>query len=163
MFFAILLIGPTSLFTNARPADDPDSSLQAEYAAFADENCPTGPNDPFRSGFITPADGCVSLFKLRDPNDPNAPPQISGFKSGFYSLAPDKPFDTTNYACKLSYYTGTLCLGIKVGETETIVPTESHFGSCVNFELPPDIFLPSVPVPDALKEANSVKMTCHPK
>lgn len=74
MFFAILLIGPTSLFTNARPADDPDSSLQAQYAAFKDENCPTGPNDPFRSDFITPADGCVSLFIPSDPNDPNAPP-----------------------------------------------------------------------------------------
>lgn len=75
MFFAILLIGPTSLFTNARPADDPESPIKAEYAAFRGENCPTGPNDPFKSDFITPGI-CVSL---RDPGNPSAP----GYKSGF--------------------------------------------------------------------------------
>lgn len=45
MFFAILLIGPTTLFTNALPADgDIPETIQVEYAAFLEKDCPLTAN-----------------------------------------------------------------------------------------------------------------------
>lgn len=41
VFFAILLIGPTTLFTNALPADgDISETIQVEYAAFLEKDYP---------------------------------------------------------------------------------------------------------------------------
>lgn len=153
MVFAILLIGPTSLFTNALPADgEITEPIKAEYAAYLDLDCPSNPNvGTYKSDFITP-DNCVPLVKPTDPDNLN-PPVFSGYRSG---LAAQQTLDTTKYACRLSYYAGTDCSGFSVGRTEILGPPVG-FGPCVNFRY----FLDILGLFRA--KANSVKMTCEPK
>ena len=152
MFFAILLIGPTSLFTNALPADgDNTEPITGEYGVFLNRDCPLENGEIFKSDFIIP-DICVSLVRPSDLDNPNDP-VISGWKSGL--AVQGGKLDTEKYDCRLSYYAVPHCVGLPVGQTDIFGP-ELGPGPCVNFSPLPHL------LPDLQAEANSVKLTCNP-
>lgn len=150
MLFAIFLIDPTSLFTNALPADGTDLPMRAFYTAYENQNCSDGKGDIYSSNIIT-SDICYSMSTPSDPDSPDVP-LISGNKSGHASNA---NIDIAKYNCIVAFYAGTECVGFLVGKTETIGPDRGS-GPCVNFGPLPKI------LPILEDEANSVKLTCKP-
>lgn len=148
MLFSILLINPTSLFTNALPADGPLSSrtspIQAQAVAFDLALCPTANGDGYTAKVVT-RDICSSLATASSIN-------VKGYFSG---AAANMNVDSTRFNCTISYYAGSECSGSPVGETAAIGPN-AGLGPCVNFILPPQI-LSSVQL-----GANSALLTCKP-
>lgn len=152
IFFSILLINITSLFTNALPAaDGPLSSrtsppLQAQAVAFNVLFCVEANAQNLYTAIILTRDICASF-----------PTTASSTTAGVYlsGAAAEINIDSTHFDCRISFYVGSTCSGSPVGETATIGPN-GGLGPCVNFNLQPSA-LSTVQV-----GADSALLTCKP-
>lgn len=155
MFFPTLLIAPTSLFTNALPADGPISSrdppIQARAVVSKLEAC-TSTDGVRPQAFILTLNQCFSFATAVG---------LPGYLSG---SSGNKNIDTDKNDCIISLYRGLKCFGSPIGVTPTIV-SGPEIGPCVDFNPLPQI--PPPPTSDPSNPLNvqgaySAELTCKP-